>query len=82
MPDALPGQNYVNQLRDRRGNALGSATVEVIDAGTQITYYTTTTDDDGRYVIPLTGPLATRLLVNLRFSGAFAAFTVDGIALL
>jgi hypothetical protein len=67
--EVLPGQFYYDVLRDRRGNGLPSVVVEVLASGTSTVLYTTQTDFDGVYVIPLSGSLGTRQLIDLRFSG-------------
>ena len=68
-PYVLPGQRHHGVVRDRRGNGIASVVVEVLDAGTATVLMTVQTDADGAYVIPLTGDLSTRRLVDLRLSG-------------
>lgn len=68
-PDILPGQTFYGFVRDRRGNGLPSVIVEVFASGTATVLFSTETDFEGAYAIPLEGSLATRMLVDLRFSG-------------
>lgn len=80
--DIFPGQTFYDVLRDRRGNGLPSVIVEVFAYGTATVLYSTETDFDGAYEIPLSGNLATHMLVDLRYSGdSFPAILRRGVVL-
>jgi hypothetical protein len=81
MPSALSGQKYYGIVRDRSGNAVSGVTVEVIDNGSQVLLATVTTDDDGGYVVPLTGELSTQRLVDVRLSGPIPTRTITALTL-
>lgn len=81
MPDALPGQLYRSTIRDRRGNAIPSATVEVLISGTATVLDTVTTDADGNFAVALDDELADKLLVDLRVSGPIPTYTLTAVVL-
>lgn len=80
--DALPGQNFCDVVTDNFGNKLPNVTVRVFESGTAVELFVTESDEFGRFRIPLVGPLAEDILIDLRFEGTgIQTFTKEGVRL-
>jgi len=79
----VPGQLFHGVVRDTHGSGVAHVDVKVLVANTSTELFTTKTEFDGSYEIPLTGQLNQNILVDLAFSGGgIQAFTKQSVRLI